>query len=55
MKKVLGIFVLVSTALVFFCCKGNGGGSSSSGSTNSGTAPATVATFASNFQNKYAI
>ena len=58
MKKVLGIFVLVLTALILFSCKGNGGGnsgSSGSGSTGGTTAPATVATFAANFNINYAI
>ena len=56
MKKVLGIFVLVLTALVLLSCKGNGGGSSGSGTTPvSGTAPATVASFSASFNVNYAI
>lgn len=58
MKKLFGIIVLVSIALVLISCKGGGGGKSDSGSSSgsgSGTAPATVATFAATFNVNYAI
>ena len=56
MKKLFGIIVLVSIALVLISCKGAGGGKSGDGSSSgSGTAPATVASFSASFNVNYAI
>lgn len=56
MKKLFGIIVLVSIALVLISCKGAGGGKSDGGSSSgSGTAPATVASFSASFNVSYAI
>ncbi len=56
MKKLFGIIVLVSIALVLISCKGAGGGKSGGGSNSgSGTAPATVASFSASFNVNYAI